>query len=186
VAILEAEARDLRDSLTQVLPEGFAENDLVADSAQVDAGGGTPLTVYRARRGGITQGAVFTVSGKGYGGEIVILMAVDREGVLLGARVLKHSETPGLGDKIEAAKSDWIRGFAGKTLATTHWAVKKDGGEFDQFAGATITPRAVVTAVKRGLETFGQHRAEILGESETRADMNPRNVKTANETEDAS
>jgi len=108
---------------------------------------------------------VFKVFGKGYGGEIVVLMAVDKAGTLLGARVLRHTETPGLGDKIEAAKSDWIDGFAGRKLDGTMWAVKKDGGDFDQFAGATITPRAVVKAVKEGLETFARHRAEILGES---------------------
>ncbi|MDR3352158.1 MAG: electron transport complex subunit RsxG [Zoogloeaceae bacterium] len=162
-AIREAEARDLRDSLAQVLPAGYADNDLLADSAQVETGRGAPLTIYRAKRDGVTCGAVFRVYGKGYGGEIVILMAVDQEGVLLGARVLKHTETPGLGDKIEAAKSDWIGEFSGKSLATARWAVKKDGGDFDQFAGATITPRAVVNAVHTGLETFRQHQSAILG-----------------------
>ncbi|MDR1854932.1 MAG: electron transport complex subunit RsxG [Azoarcus sp.] len=164
-AIRKAEERDLRDSLSQVLPQGFADNDLAAESAEVAVGAGAPLTVYRARRDGEPQGAVFKVFGKGYGGEIVVLMAVDKAGTLLGARVLRHTETPGLGDKIEAAKSDWIDGFAGRKLDGTMWAVKKDGGDFDQFAGATITPRAVVKAVKEGLETFARHRAEILGES---------------------
>lgn len=164
-AIALAEERDLRDSLAQVLPEGFADNDLAAARAEVDVGAAAPVTVYRARRGGAARGAVFKVSGKGYGGEIVILMAVDQAGALLGVRVLKHHETPGLGDKIEAEKSDWIDRFAGKALDTAAWAVKKDGGGFDQFAGATITPRAVVKAVKEGLETFARHKAAILGES---------------------
>lgn len=164
-AIAAAEAKDLRDSLAQVLPAGFADNDLLADSAQVDAGGAKPLTVYRARQGELTKGAVFKVSGKGYGGEIAILMAVDRDGKTLGVRVLKHTETPGLGDKIEASKADWIRSFDGKSLETAHWAVKKDGGDFDQFAGATITPRAVVKAVQGGLETFASHKLAILGET---------------------
>jgi electron transport complex protein RnfG len=163
--IAEAEAGDLRDSLAQVLPKGFADNDLLADSTEIDAGGGKSLRVYRARSGETVKGAVFTVIGKGYGGEIAVLMAVDENGALLGARVLKHTETPGLGDKIEIAKSDWIDGFAGKALATARWAVKKDGGDFDQLAGATITPRAVVSAVKGGLETFARHRAALLGEN---------------------
>lgn len=163
-AIAAAEAKDLRDSLAQVLPADFADNDLLADSAQVDVGAPKPLTVYRARQGEATKGAVFKVSGKGYGGEISILMAVDRDGKTLGVRVLKHTETPGLGDKIEAAKADWIRSFDGKSLTTARWAVKKDGGDFDQFAGATITPRAVVNAVKGGLETFASHKLAILGE----------------------
>jgi electron transport complex protein RnfG len=87
--------------------------------------------------------------------------------VLLGARVLKHAETPGLGDKIELAKSPWILSFNGLSLATlapAKWAVKKDGGVFDQMAGATITPRAVVKAVKDGLDFFAAQRAQILEE----------------------
>jgi electron transport complex protein RnfG len=166
-AIAAAEARDLRDSLSQVLPAGFADNDLLADSADIDMAGEAPLRVYRARgkTGETVKGVVFKVVGKGYGGEIVVLMAVDREGGLLGARILKHTETPGLGDKIEVAKSNWINDFSGKSLATANWAVKKDGGDFDQFAGATITPRAVVGAVKAGLETFARHKAALLAET---------------------
>lgn len=162
-AIAAAEAKDLRDSLAQVLPAGFADNDLLADSVQVEVGAAKPLTVYRARLGEATQGAVFKVVGKGYAGPIVILMAVDKEGQTLGVRVLKHTETPGLGDKIEIAKASWITTLNGKTLESARWAVKKDGGEFDQFAGATITPRAVLNAVKGGLETFASHKLAILG-----------------------
>jgi electron transport complex protein RnfG len=165
-AILEAEARDLRDSLAQVLPEGFADNNLLADSTEVDVGAEKPLRVYRARQGETVKGVVFQVIGKGYGGEILILMAVDKDGSILGARILKHTETPGLGDKIDITKSDWANGFSGKALETANWAVKKDGGDFDQFAGATITPRAVVKAVKGGLEIFAQHKAVLLGEEQ--------------------
>lgn len=168
-AIEEAEARDLRDSLAQVLPTGFADNNLLADTAEVnigDVGAEKPLLVYRARQGQDLKGVVFKVIGKGYGGEIVILMAVDKAGSVLGVRILKHTETPGLGDKIDIAKDDWVNSFSGKALDATNeagWAVKKDGGDFDQFAGATITPRAVVKAVKGGLETFARHKAAILG-----------------------
>ncbi|MDR3086643.1 MAG: RnfABCDGE type electron transport complex subunit G [Azoarcus sp.] len=164
-----AEARDLRNSLEQVLPEGFADNDLVADSGNIDIGAERPLQVYRARLGKALKGLVFKVIGKGYGGEIVILMAVDKDGSILGVRVLKHTETPGLGDKIDIAKNGWVNSFDGKALDATNsanWAVKKDGGDFDQFAGATITPRAVVKAVKGGLETFARHKAALLGERE--------------------
>ena len=99
-------------------------------------------------------------------GEILVLMAVDVDGKMLGARVLKHTETPGLGDKIEIAKDKWILSFNGKSLGeppADKWGVKKDGGVFDQFAGATITPRAVVKAVKGGMLFFSEHKAEILG-----------------------
>ncbi|MDR1887848.1 MAG: electron transport complex subunit RsxG [Zoogloeaceae bacterium] len=166
-AIEAAEARDLRALLTQVLPEGFADNNLLADSAEIDLGADKPLQVYRARQGETVKGVVFKVTGKGYGGEIIILMALDKAGRVLGVRILKHTETPGLGDKIDIAKSDWANGFSGKALDAANaasWAVKKDGGDFDQFAGATITPRAVVQAVKGGLETFARHKAAFLGE----------------------
>ncbi len=98
---------------------------------------------------------------------MVMIMGVDRIGTLLGVRVISHAETPGLGDKIEASKSDWILKFNGRSLndpPPTGWAVKKDGGIFDQFTGATITPRALVGAVKNGLEFFAAHRLALLDE----------------------
>ncbi|MBI5901058.1 MAG: electron transport complex subunit RsxG [Rhodocyclales bacterium] len=162
--IAAAEARDLQATLAQVLPAGFADNDLLADSQRVGDAGGERL-VYRARRSGRVVGAVFQSAARGYAADIVLLIGVDAGGSLLGVRVVKHVETPGLGDKIEIGKSKWILGFEGKSLASlpaAQWAVKKDGGAFDQFAGATITPRAVVKAVKGGLDFFAAHRDEIL------------------------
>ncbi len=164
-SIAAAEAKDLRDSLAEVLPQGMADNDFLRDTVSIDRDGG-PVTIYRARQGGALKAALFKVAGRGYAGPIDILMAVDMEGRTLGVRVLKHSETPGLGDKIEVRKSGWIRSFDGRSLGEPEpdkWAVKKDGGIFDQFAGATITPRGVVNAVKGGLEFFAAHRAEITG-----------------------
>lgn len=167
-AILKAEADDLAASLSQVLPAGSNDNDLLNDTAKVGAGstaGAAPVTVYRARKAGAITGVVFQMAQRGYAADIVVLMGVDREGRLLGARVVKHAETPGLGDKIEIAKAKWILDFNGKSLSNPppeKWAVKKDGGVFDQFAGATITPRVVVKAVKSGLEFFATHREEIL------------------------
>lgn len=170
-AIAAAEAKDLRDSLSEVLPPGFADNDLLGDRLEVDRDG-APVTIYRARRGREVKGAVFKVAGRGYAGDIQVLMAVDAAGKVLGVRVLKHAETPGLGDRIEVRKDSWINGFAGKSLGQpepARWAVKKDGGVFDQFAGATITPRAVVKAVKGGLEFYGAHQDDILGGKETKS-----------------
>jgi len=163
--ILKAEERDLQASLGQVLPEGYADNDLLKDTMKIVAEDGKPVTVYRARKAGAVTGAVFQVASRGYAGDIAVLIGVDRQGRMLGARVVKHIETPGLGDKIEIAKAKWIRDFEGKALGDPppeKWGVKKDGGVFDQFAGATITPRAVVKAVKGGLEFFAAHRDEIL------------------------
>jgi electron transport complex protein RnfG len=163
--IRQAEQRDLQASLAQVLPEGYADNELLKDTMEIAGSDGKPITLYRARQAGKVNGAVFQVSGRGYAGDVVVIIGIDASGTLLGARVVKHQETPGLGDKIELAKTKWIRGFEGKSLEsppTEKWAVKKDGGVFDQFAGATITPRAVVKAVKGGLEFFAAHRQEIL------------------------
>jgi electron transport complex protein RnfG len=164
--IQTAAARDLKQSLAQVLP-GRYENDLLKDTVRIAVPDGE-LTVYRARRAGRVEAVVFQAEGRGYAGPIVCVMGVSRDGRLLGVRVLKHKETPGLGDKIEPAKSHWIYEFEGKSLGAPpadKWAVKKDGGVFDQFAGATITPRAVVRAVKGGLELFDREKPRMLGEA---------------------
>ena len=165
-AIAAAEAKDLRDSLSEVLPKGFADNDFLNDKVEIERNG-KPVTIYRARSGDVVKGAVFKVADRGSAADIQVLMAVDAEGRTLGVRVIKHAETPGLGDKIEVKKDPWIKGFDGKSLGDPtpdKWGVKKDSGIFDQFAGATITPRAVVKAVKGGLEFYAEHRKEIVGE----------------------
>jgi electron transport complex protein RnfG len=164
-AIAAAEAKDLRDSLSEVLPAGLADNDFLKDTVEVEKDG-KPLTIYRARHGSEMKAVLFKVAERGYAGDIQVLMAVDMDGRTLGVRVLKHTETPGLGDKIEVKKDDWVLDFNGKSLGEPtpeKWGVKKDNGVFDQFAGATITPRAVVKAVKGGLEFFAAHRADITG-----------------------
>ena len=164
-AIIAAEERDLQNSLSEVLPAGYGDNALLKDTLQLATDAGKPVTVYRSRKAGTVNGAVFQTSARGYASDIVVLIGVDARGTLLGARVIRHQETPGLGDKIELAKSKWIRAFEGKSLASLpaeQWAVKKDGGVFDQFAGATITPRAVVKAVKEGMNFYVAHRDEIL------------------------
>ena len=164
-SIRAAEAKDLQDSLKQVLPEGLADNDLLKDATVFTKEDGSKVTVYRARLGDDPKGAVFKVASRGYAGDVVALMGVDVTGRILGVRVIKHQETPGLGDKIEIAKGPWITAFDGKSLVepdTAHWGVKKDGGIFDQFAGATIPPRAVVKAVKGGLDFYATHKNEIF------------------------
>lgn len=164
--IKAAEAADLKQSLAQVLPGEF-ENDLLQDTVTLPGKSGDVL-VYRGRRAGKVEAVVYRVIGNGYAGNIVCVMGVSREGKVLGVRVVKHAETPGLGDKIEPAKADWIHSFEGKWLGDPpleRWAVKKDGGVFDQFAGATITPRGVVNAVKGGLEFFDIHKEQLLDEA---------------------
>lgn len=109
--------------------------------------------IYVARKGREPVAVVMEATAPdGYSGAIQLLVAADFNGKVLGSRVTEHHETPGLGDKIETRLSDWITHFSGKTIQGSDdpsWAVKKDGGQFDQFTGATITPRAVVNAVKR-------------------------------------
>ncbi|MCK9200322.1 MAG: electron transport complex subunit RsxG [Gallionella sp.] len=164
--IKAAEAADLKASLSQVLP-GEYDNDLLKDTVTLPANQGEVL-VYRARRAGKVEAVVYRVTGHGYAGNILCVMGVSREGKILGVRVISHKETPGLGDKIEPAKGDWIHAFEGKFLGDPQlekWAVKKDGGVFDQFAGATITPRGVVNAVKGGLEFFDGNKAKLLDET---------------------
>lgn len=149
----------LQQSLLEVMPAHHFDNVLLADTIQVS----DPLLgrgehwVYRARQGDTPAGLVLeTIAPDGYGGAIALLVGVDANGVLTGVRMIPpHNETPGLGDAIDVRKSDWITRFTGRSLENPQdsgWAVKKDGGEFDAFTGATITPRAVVAAVYRALQ----------------------------------
>jgi len=162
--ILEREAEDLLASLEQVIPPSLHDNDLLTNTLLLEPGAtglGESLTVYRALHGLAVEAVAFEISGQGYAGPIRLLLGIAADGRVLGARVLSHAETPGLGDKIEVARDDWILSFDGHSLsdpAPEGWAVKKDGGIYDQFSGATITPRAVVRAVKGGLELFESQR----------------------------
>jgi electron transport complex protein RnfG len=117
-------------------------------------------TFYRGRQGDVLSGVAFKVTAtEGYGGNIEIMVGIDPDGVVSGIEILTHSETPGLGSKISEG---WFKDqFRGKGLENADWRVKKDGGQFDQITGATISPRAVVKAVKEGLEFYREHRQEI-------------------------
>lgn len=163
---------DLKASLEEVVPAELYDNNLLGDVVSVpsaDANLGAAQTlVYLAKQQGRVQAVCFTfVAPDGYAGPINLVMGIDKNGEILGVRVISHVETPGLGDKIEVSKSKWVLSFNGKSLnnlSVEHWAVKKDGGVFDQFAGATITPRKVVQAIKRGLDFYRGHQAELLGD----------------------
>ena len=112
--------------------------------------------------------AIETIAPDGYNGNIKLFVAITTSGEVSGVRVLSHQETPGLGDKIDLRVDNWILGFAGKSVTQDNieqWAVRKDGGQFDQFTGATITPRAVVNAVKSTTLYFNQNRDELLERS---------------------
>lgn len=160
-------AEDLEASLAQVLPPSLHDNHLLENPLTI-AGPGPEqpaTTVYRATKDGAVTGMAYQVTAKGYGGDIRLLLGVAPDGTLLGVRTLSHSETPGLGDRIDASRSDWIKGFTGRSLGDppeAAWGVQKDGGAFDQFAGATITPRAVVGAIRDGLQFYHAHRDALL------------------------
>ena len=168
--IAENERQLLLTRLGEILPADAYDNDLVTDTQTVTApdrlGSSEPLTVYRARRDGKPVAAILTsVAPDGYNGDIRLLVGVDINGKLTGVRAIRHHETPGLGDNIETGRSDWIRGFKGKSLRRPEagqWAVKKDGGEFDSFTGATITPRAVVKAVHNTLLYYRDNRQQLF------------------------
>jgi len=164
-SIAARQQEDMQATLEQVLPSGLHDNVLLNDVKTLsDEGTATP--VYIARKDGAVTGVAFKfIANGGYSGPISLMMGVDKDGAVLGVRVIAHAETPGLGDKIERGKSDWILSFNAKSLenlAPERWKVKKDGGAFDQFAGATITPRAVVRGVESGLKFFQRHKAELL------------------------
>lgn len=156
---------DKINSLSQVLPPELHDNDLLADALPMRDAAGREITVYRALMGGKLTGVAFEIFGTGYAGEIRLMLGIDAEGRVLGVRALAHKETPGLGDKIEVKKGAWILRFAGLSLGhppIERWKVKKDGGEFDQFAGATITPRGVVGAIRGGLQFFAANKGRML------------------------
>ena len=160
-------------ALAEILPAGSYDNHLLDNRIELNApelGQRSPQSAYLALKGDQPSALILPVTAPdGYSGAIHLLVGIFADGRLAGVRVLSHRETPGLGDKIELAKSDWVRSFEGKSLSNPGedgWAVKKDRGEFDQFAGATITPRAVVKAVHGALRYFDKHRAQLLGLAE--------------------
>jgi H+/Na+-translocating ferredoxin:NAD+ oxidoreductase subunit G len=164
-AIAARALEDKLNSLAQVLPDELHDNNPVDDALQLADARGRQTTIYRARKDGRVTGVAYEIRGSGYAGEIRLMLGVDARGQVLGVRVLAHKETPGLGDRIDVKKGDWILRFAGLSLGAppaAKWKVKKDGGEFDQFAGATITPRGVVGAIREGLEFFAAHKTQLV------------------------
>ncbi|MBF0626931.1 MAG: electron transport complex subunit RsxG [Magnetococcales bacterium] len=162
--IANTQRQELLNALAQVLPKGFdnsPEKDFVQLGDKRINRKAKPVPFYRSRKGGEDHGVAFMVTAPdGYSGNIDILVGMTASGTITGVNIVAHAETPGLGDKV--VKTDWLKSFLGKNLKNAKWGVKKDGGEFDQFAGATITPRAIVNAVKRGLEYVAENQEKIF------------------------
>lgn len=177
-----------RAALAEVLSPALHDNDLLASrfllgphssgfTSLEQLGLTEPRSAYRAHLGGRVSGVILPIeTASGYNGRIVLLAGIDTEGRLTGVRVVAHAETRGLGDRLEADLAPWIDGFTNRSLANTPaplWRVKKDGGDFDQFVGATITPRAVVAAIHSGLLFFDANRTSLLDAGPSNPESQP-------------
>ena len=158
----------LMNNIYKLVSPDEMDNDLLQDviSIREPTLSREDILVYRARQGNEPVAVVMTpVEAPGYAGVIKLIVGIKADGSLGGIRVLAHNETPGLGDKVEENRSDWINGFAGKSLdnpAPERWKVKRDGGNFDQFTGATVTPRSIVVTAKQTLEYFASHKQQLF------------------------
>lgn len=169
-SIAKSEQEEKLKLISQLVPRSQFDNDIVADTVTLPPdlllGTTSPGLAYRARKDGEPVAvAMEVIAPDGYSGRIDLLVAILADGALAGVRVVTHKETPGLGDYIDIAKGDWITGFDGKALLPGKdgdWQVKKDGGQFDYMAGATITPRAVVKAVHHALQYYALHREMLF------------------------
>ncbi|GLR69637.1 electron transport complex subunit RsxG [Agaribacter marinus] len=182
----DAKQRQLRLTLNELVPATSHNNALHKDCIIVSADpnlDNAPQHVYRARFDEQNVAIIIeTTAPDGYSGDIDILVAVDSKSTVLGARVLSHKETPGLGDKIELRISDWILDFTGVEFSTSvkdRWKVKKDGGQFDQFTGATITPRAVVSAIAKAAEYVNENTDKLFT-APSNCDITDSNVEVLN------
>lgn len=173
-AITKSETEAKLQLFTQVLPRDGYDNDLLKDSKPISNGGllgnRDNTRAYIAKLQGRPSAVILeALAPDGYSGDIKLLIAVRVDGSLSGVRVLSHRETPGLGDYIDKARSDWVLNFDGLSLQIRPikaWKVKKDGGDFDYMTGATITPRAVVKAVAKAMQYVAMHHAELFQSTE--------------------
>ena len=192
--IAEAQRAAEEKALLQIMPRSQHDNSMLDDRLPLPVG--DPLlrlpqqrSLYLARREGVTRAALIpAVAPDGYSGDIELLVGVNRDGSVAGVRVLRHRETPGLGDAVDHRKSDWIEDFRGRSLGeppAERWTVRKDGGDFDAFTGATITPRAVIRATARVLRYVDEHHGEIFGSRSAQAAASEFVRQTAGKAADA-
>ncbi|OUS18053.1 electron transporter RnfG [Gammaproteobacteria bacterium 50_400_T64] len=170
--IAESQRRAAQKALLEIIPEERHDNDILTDTLAIPQHYWSVLglkkggELHLARKAGEVFAIIVpAVAPDGYSGAITMIVGINLDGSVAGVRVLNHSETPGLGDKVELKKSPWVLSFDGKSLGSppaTRWKVKKDKGDFDQFTGATITPRAVVAQVERALHYFGEDKKRII------------------------
>jgi len=168
--IAQSDEQEKLKLISQLLPPDLFDNNVIRDARTLKAdallGSTDGSTAYRARLKGQPSAVVLeAIAPDGYSGRIKLLVAIKASGEIAGVRVVEHRETPGLGDYIELGKSNWIKNFDGASQTRykdPDWKVKKDGGQFDYMAGATITPRAVVKAVHKALQYFEANRDQLF------------------------
>ncbi len=180
--IAASERAAAQKALLEIIPLEQHDNDLLTDTLAIPPEALTKLgdvegkQFHLARQNGDIVAVILPARAPdGYSGAIDLIVGINRDQTLAGVRVLSHNETPGLGDKIDLRKSEWILSFNGKSLgqpAPEKWAVAKDGGEFDQFTGATITPRAVVEQVKQVLEYYRDHEPVFISQESSNTSSN--------------
>ncbi len=174
--IAEQKRQAEEKALLQVVPRSRHDNSMLDDTIPVGPqdvrlGLREEKQIYVAReKGEVIAVIIPAIARDGYTGDIELIVGVNRDGTIAGVRALAQRETPGLGDKVDLKKSDWMLGFNGRSLTNPKlagWAVKKDNGVFDEFTGATITPRAVVTAIRKVLQFAQANRNTLFGISDT-------------------
>ena len=170
---IQQNVRDAQQkALIDIIPKSRHNNSMLDDTKTINnvelLGLRETKQLFVARLNNQPVAAILPVTARdGYSGDIDLIVGINTDASIAGVRVLSHRETPGLGDAIDLKKSNWVLSFNGKQLSNTTWEVKKEGGDFDQFTGATITPRAVTHAVKRALEYYQQHHSDILATPNT-------------------
>lgn len=163
--------KSLEPALAGLTFEGSVSESMLVVRTPHDLPGPDDVIIYRVYADEHPVAALFAVTARdGYAGAIRVLIGIEHDGTVTGIRILEHRETPGLGDKIVSSRSDWVYQFDGRSLGDPgleEWAIKRDGGEFDQLTGASVTPRAVIKVAKETLIYFAAHRDEIFSASAT-------------------
>ncbi len=158
--------QSLEPVLSGIVYDGSVTESKLVIPAPHELPGSDAAVVYRAYSEDRAVAALFVVTARdGYSGPIRLLIGISADGIVTGVRVLEHRETPGLGDHIESSRSDWVYQFDGRSMSDPNidgWAIKRDGGEFDQLTGASVTPRAVIKAVRETLLYFDAHGDELF------------------------
>jgi H+/Na+-translocating ferredoxin:NAD+ oxidoreductase subunit G len=175
--IKSQEQAELLNTLKSIVPPRYHDNDMSQYCVEVKhnklSSDENQIAYLATIEGNPAAAAITSTAPDGYNGKIHLISAFDIKGDITGVRVLKHKETPGLGDKVELRRSQWIKSFDNKTaedIAGPRWLVKKDGGMFDQFTGATITPRAVIKSVRNAAQYFEEHKTSLFEQPNTCGD----------------